>query len=267
MNIKEEINVLSTEILNTAKLVDKELKTLAAGRLSIEMQHGRLCLVKQTYENGKRKRKNLDPGSTELVQLVRRQVLEAQLDSLRHDYHILQNAVKEIQDFNFTAKAYEIKEKIKMLNDEVITNALRPESDNSWASEPYEKLVYPTDAGKTNWHITSFGLKVRSKSELLIAELLHKYNIEFRYEQMIHIGNTTLAPDFTIRRRDGKIFYWEHEGLTNSQEYINRQLKKHQMYAGIGIVPWDNLIITYDNKDGIIDLRIVESEIKNKLLV
>lgn len=38
------------------------------------------------------------------------------------------------------------------------------------------------------------------------------------------------------------------------------------MYEKAGIVPWDNLIVTYDGADGNLNLAIVESEIKNKLL-
>ena len=43
--------------------------------------------------------------------------------------------------------------------------------------------------------------------------------------------------------------------------------RKMQLYASVGIVPWDNLIVTYDNSDGIIDLRIVKAEIENKLVL
>ena len=39
-----------------------------------------------------------------------------------------------------------------------------------------------------------------------------------------------------------------------------------KMYALIDIVPWQNLIITYDTTDGNIDMRKVESEIVCKLL-
>ena len=55
--------------------------------------------------------------------------------------------------------------------------------------------------------------------------------------------------------------------MTNVRSYLDWQRKKAEIYAEGGFVPWENLIITYDNTDGIIDLRIVESEIINKLII
>ena len=33
-----------------------------------------------------------------------------------------------------------------------------------------------------------------------------------------------------------------------------------------GIVPWDNLVVTYGDRKANVDMRIVESEIMNKLI-
>lgn len=66
-------------------------------------------------------------------------------------------------------------------------------------------------------HTTSKGLKVRTKSELLIAEMLYRYHIAFRYEQILYANHRRYAPDFTILRADGRIMYWEHFGMTNNQ--------------------------------------------------
>ena len=128
----------------------------------------------------------------------------------------------------------------------------------------YEQFTYRPEEKR---HITSRGLKVRSKSELLIIEQLYDYLLPTRYEQVIHIDGYNLAPDFTIRRADGKIFYWEHEGLTNETKYLERQIKKSQIYASAGIVPWDNLIVTYDTADGNIDLRIIKATIESRLII
>lgn len=42
---------------------------------------------------------------------------------------------------------------------------------------------------------------------------------------------------------------------------------KLDQYEKIGIVPWKNLIITYDTEDGGINTGIIESEIINKILI
>ena len=133
-----------------------------------------------------------------------------------------------------------------------------------WENEPYEQSDYMPEHRTM---MTSRGLLVRSKSELLIAEALYRHGISFRYEQVLWIdGRTRLVPDFTIMKADGSIVYWEHRGRMDLRDYAGRQLRKDELYASVGIVPWKNLIVTYDTEDGDIDLRVIESEIRNKLL-
>ena len=116
-------------------------------------------------------------------------------------------------------------------------------------------------------HRTSTGEFVRSKSEVIIYEVLLKYDLAFRYECQKYIDGYPVHPDFTIYRKDGKIFYWEHCGLMNQQDYIDRYHWKLNKFEKEGIVPWDNLILTYDDPFGNIDVNIIESEIQNKLLI
>ena len=74
-------------------------------------------------------------------------------------------------------------------------------------------------------------------------------------------------PDFTIKRpRDGKIIYWEHLGMTADAAYLESNIKKMRQYAEVGITPWDNLIITYDQSDGGIDVKIIDALIRGWLL-
>ena len=60
-------------------------------------------------------------------------------------------------------------------------------------------------------HRTSFGLAVRSKSEALIAEVLHAAGVVFAYELPLTLFDGDKAvfvrPDFTITARDGCRIY------------------------------------------------------------
>ena len=115
-------------------------------------------------------------------------------------------------------------------------------------------------------HTTSRGLKVRSKSELIICEIFYKYGIEFRYEEVMYINGRRIAPDFTVRRKsDGKIFYWEHCGMMDQPRYRKRYFDKRDLYELCDIMPWDNLFFTYD-KDGSIDSNYIEAIVKTVLL-
>ncbi|MBQ3123717.1 MAG: hypothetical protein IJC14_06115 [Firmicutes bacterium] len=140
---------------------------------------------------------------------------------------------------------------------------LPPSANDDWASQPYEKATYNSSALR---HMTSKGLLVRSKSEVLIAELLYALGLPFHYEEVLYINGATYIPDFTILAPDGSIWYLEHCGMTNDPEYLHRHFKKMEAYAAAGIAPWKNLIVTYDNEHGDIDLMAIKKEIESRIL-
>ena len=135
---------------------------------------------------------------------------------------------------------------------------------DAWEYAEYEKSTYMPE------HLTqptNKGENVRSKSESLIANKLFELAVPYRYEQVLHIGLEEFAPDFTVRcRRTGKTFYWEHFGLISNKKYMDKHWWKLQLYASVGIKPWDNLIVTYDDVNGSLNLPFVEAIIKSRLM-
>ncbi len=73
-------------------------------------------------------------------------------------------------------------------------------------------------------HTTTRGDVVRSKSEALIAELLHARRIEYAYERKLTFDDGSFRyPDFTIEDDDlGRTIYWEHLGMLNDSVYAKR---------------------------------------------
>lgn len=106
---------------------------------------------------------------------------------------------------------------------------------------------------------------MRSKSELIIAEKLDSYGIPYRYDAVLHYRGYSLSPDFTFMTTNGLV-YWEHCGLMGNIKYRNHNKWKLSMYEQMGIVPWNNLIITYDTEDGGLSSSIIDAEIHNRLL-
>lgn len=243
--------------------VQQELKTCCPGRLSEETKNGHAHFIQTIYQNGKRTRRGLNKRPEQLQSLIKKQVLEAEQKYLLDEQALLSQYKDKLGFFDINDQINKLKKACPDLDDALILSALNLTSASEWEREPYEQSDYKPEAKR---QITTRGLCVRSKSELLIAEKLYMHKIPFRYEQVMHFDTITLIPDFTIRRSDGKIFLWEHEGLTNIQKYLDWQSHKGKLYASKGFVPWDNLIVTYDSADGLIDLRIIESEIQNKLL-
>lgn len=131
-----------------------------------------------------------------------------------------------------------------------------------WANEDYEISDF------RQWERdkeTSFGLKVRSKSELVFCEKLYEYNIPFRYEQIIHIGTYRLAPDFTLLDRNNREFYVEYWGKMTDPDYVDRFFWKRKLYEGAGICEWDNMINVFE-KHNVISVKKIETIIQNQIM-
>ena len=74
------------------------------------------------------------------------------------------------------------------------------------------------------------GNMVRSKSELVIANILHERNIPFRYEVLLKAPDGTVyLPDFTIIW-SGKAWYWEHWGMISDESYKKHRQTKVDWY-------------------------------------
>lgn len=84
------------------------------------------------------------------------------------------------------------------------------------------------EAGKV--HEALSGDMVRSKSEVIISNLLHKGEIPFRYEQLLLAGDgTPRLPDFTLTSR-GETYFWEHLGMLDQTTYANEWERKRAWY-------------------------------------
>jgi hypothetical protein len=117
-------------------------------------------------------------------------------------------------------------------------------------------------------HKTRKGITVRSKSELIIADLLFAKGIDFEYERELRADDgSRKLPDFTITDdMTGVTYYWEHLGLMQRPAYRRKWRDKLAWYAKHGIAPESEgggpngtLIVTQDGTDGSISSAAIES--------
>ena len=112
-------------------------------------------------------------------------------------------------------------------------------------------------------HNTTRGELVRSKSEVIIANLLHAKNVDYEYEQELVLNGVPANkfPDFVVEDDDtGTMYYWEHLGMLGDASYKRRWQEKEQWYHDNGILPHEEgggpngtLIATRDDPKGGID--------------
>ena len=129
----------------------------------------------------------------------------------------------------------------------------------------YKKKFYEADL----IHKTARGEFVRSKSEVIIADALLSYGIDYyEYEKTLDLGEDGIkSPDFTIEDVESGIkFYWEHCGLMSDEGYCRRWEAKRAVYEKHGIIEGENLIVSEDKLDGSIDSQAIRGLIKKYLL-
>lgn len=164
-----------------------------------------------------------------------------------------------------------------------------------WKAKPYSGKFFAKD---TPEHFTNSGLRVRSKSEVIIAECLARHNIPFRYEAPLEliIGDTssitaetptnnirrrtlnqdadlmqskavTFYPDFTcLNKRTRQEFIWEHFGMMDNPNYARNAIEKQRSYAAAGYIPGINFIATTETTDLPLNIPYIEQMTKSLLM-
>lgn len=85
-------------------------------------------------------------------------------------------------------------------------------------------------------HKTENEIWVRSKSEVIIANILYHSGVEFKYEEKLYYNSTQWKePDFTIYA-NGQTWYWEHLGLLGNEQYNEDWQEKKEIYLKLGIL-------------------------------
>lgn len=117
----------------------------------------------------------------------------------------------------------------------------------TWKNKPYfATLQKNTD----ETYISNNNEIMRSKSELMLADLFYQLGIIYKYEYPLRIRNATVFPDFTFYNPvTEEEIYWEHFGKMDDIDYCNITLRKIEGYAESGIFLNKNLIVTFETKN------------------
>ena len=111
-----------------------------------------------------------------------------------------------------------------------------------WRDQKFEPLEFDENSQE---YYTRRGLRVRSKSEILIADTLEDMSIPFLYEKPLHLDSGIVHPDFTLLNiKERKEVYWEHFGIMDDMEYRNSAFRKIRQYELNGFYRYDSFIWT-----------------------
>ncbi len=134
-----------------------------------------------------------------------------------------------------------------------------------WLEQDYEPMGFEKGAAE---YYSDNGLRVRSKSEILIANALDKYCIPFRYEYPLMLSKRgTVRPDFTcLNIRTRKEYIWEHFGMMDDEEYAQKNVQKINDYETSGFHAGINMILTFETSLTPINSNIIRAMIENYLI-
>lgn len=134
-----------------------------------------------------------------------------------------------------------------------------------WIHQEYNTNEYRSEE---KIYQTKKGDMVRSKSEMLLADMFYDLQIPYRYEaELVLNSKKHVYPDFTLLKSDTRqIIYYEHMGLMDDEEYRNNNLRKIEEYRKNGIFIGKNLIVTFESVSSPLNLREIEKSIKEIFL-
>ena len=106
-----------------------------------------------------------------------------------------------------------------------------------WLSHQFKGKQFKMD---TPVILSNNGLRVRSKSEKILADFFDSMGIPFKY--------------------------WEHEGMMDNPNYAESAVKKIEMYENNGIFPGDQLILSFETSATVINMQLVRTLVEKHLM-
>ena len=112
-----------------------------------------------------------------------------------------------------------------------------------------EKAKYPLYKPEQLKHPAMDGVMKRSKSEVIISNMLFQAGIPYVYEVPLFINGEMLLPDFRILSLIdlATVIIIEHQGMVFIDEYANKFIKSTRLYLQSDWIPNKNLFFTYDD--------------------
>lgn len=248
-DLKTRIELLSKSIID----IEKKLELLPEGRIAIKHQFNKYYY----YHAGIPQRERyLSAADTALISdLVQKDYLKRVLKQIKCELSAIEKMQKlypeTIAEDVFDSLSDARKQYARPIN--VCDDAYA----ERWMAVPYKRKPFKKDSPE---FYTLKGERVRSKSEVIIADRLRAQGIPYRYECPLKVGNRIIHPDFTIlRMSDRKILYHEHCGKMNDPQYTEDLIIRAKDYNRTGIILGDKLFFTFESETTPLDMTMLDN--------
>jgi len=239
--VKKAVTDLMKQHCVKRALLRKELKSFRSGKLYVREINDRVYFSE--FSGGKIR--SITKNDDEVCRLARKEYIQFLLCKEDAYCRALEDVVAEVKSIDEKYDEEVIREKLDKLQSRGLdlNRVYWSREKYAWAVESFESNTYKPEHLR---YLTKSGIRVRSKSERLIADRLTERGIQFRYEMRIDTASGVMYPDFVIRKENGDLVIWEHFGLMDKNDYMLDAMKKIVKYRSAGFVQHKNLICTWE---------------------
>lgn len=256
---------------NLLSIINEKRKSLSkapAGRLKMARQGGHFhCYHVTTSEN--LSGRYIPVAEKRLVQrLAQKEYDEKALREMKRQLSLMESFIAKYKPETLAA----LYEKLSPNRKPLVEPVQFSDEDYAtrWLSEVYEGKGFESNAPELS---TAKGERVRSKSEVIIADTLARHGVPYKYERPLLLScgasaakRISVYPDFTcLNLRTRKEFLWEHLGRMDDAEYAKKTVAKLRAYSKNGFVLGRNLIVTMECEGNPLNRFEVEYCVKSLL--
>ena len=251
-SIRYAINERYVLILKTISEVEKTIAQLPDGWLIVRKVRGNYYYY---YNDDKTNEKLLNEDDAQLIhQLLQKKYLKDVLKAAKKEL----TALEKMQKLYPTTMPEELYEQLPESHRAGVEPIILGDIQDAkkWMNEPY--VLKPFKKGVPVYKSIR-GERVRSKSEVMIADRMYARGVPYKYECPIMIGGKVIHPDFSsMRMSDHKIIYHEHCGMMDDPDYVNDLVERVNLYNQAGIIQGDRLTFTFETSDKPLDIRVID---------
>lgn len=249
------------EIENYMKMLERETKLLPKEKIYSASSHGssQYHIVNTKNQKTYLSKKHI----SKITDCVQREYNEKVLVELDKELVTLKCLEKNYKSGAVEQIYLDMPEAKRMLVEPVISTD--DEYVKAWQAVEYEHMGFAEGSPE---YYTDKGERVRSKSEVIIANKLFSNGVPYRYEFPIYKdGKVVSNADFlclNVARR--KEYVWEHFGMMDNEDYANSAVKKIANYQKMGYYLGQNMIATFESGICPQNTYLMEDLIKKFLL-
>ncbi|MCQ2586529.1 MAG: hypothetical protein MJ174_00330 [Treponema sp.] len=262
-----EIEHRILELEESILKLQKSLKKAPEGSLWVHKKGTYTQYSIYLNENNESKLKYLSVKEKKLIQELQQKsynekilfALKNQVLWLRKTLSLLKEESPEVVLNNFSEEKQKLTIPVTLSDEEYA---------KQWQAKKYEALGFTENS---LLYVTQSGLRVRSKSEIIIADLLQQKKVPFLYESPLELktlyGKKIFHPDFCcLNLRTRQEFYWEHFGMMDDPEYSANAVGKLKVFNENHFIQGKNLIITMETQSNPLTAKEVRGVIEEFLI-